>query len=437
MEYIYRFYNGIISNEISATFSILIFTIFSLAVLGLILNSKNKILFNVVSIAPNTLTSIGILGTFFGIFIGLLDFDINTINRSVPTLLEGLKVAFGTSILGLFGAVLLRLIKAICTVWYAHNQSADSSEDEFLAYMVRMTEATEATHKSISEGFNKLHQALSGDADSSVAGQLQRLRAGFSDMEAATKLGFESQIKAFNEFAEQMSKAFSEAIIDELRDVIREFNVKISEQFGDNFKQLNQAVGQLLTWQENYKDHIEKLENRYEVITANLEEFQKHLTNITEGMSTIPSSVDALVKGVETLNNQLHELHEGLASVAEMRKKAEDAIPQITEKMDKIIANIQQASSNLEETVKNSINQTNLSLEEQRAEHEKMQKEIIDILTSSVTTLDKEMEIEINRIIQIMAENLAGLTQKFVEDYSPLLEQSRRIVELAGKPTEI
>ena len=40
-----------------------------------------------------------------------------------------------------------------------------------------------------------------------------------------------------------MSKAFSEAIIEELKSVIREFNEKISEQFGDNFKQLNLAVG--------------------------------------------------------------------------------------------------------------------------------------------------------------------------------------------------
>ena len=61
-----------------------------------------------------------------------------------------------------------------------------------------------------------------------------------------------------------MSKAFSDAIIEELKAVIREFNEKISEQFGENFKQLNEAVGKLLDWQERYREHIETLEQNFE-----------------------------------------------------------------------------------------------------------------------------------------------------------------------------
>lgn len=431
MEHIIRFLGGLFSNEVSATFSWVIIAIFIIALIGLIINSNNKILSSIVSIAPNILTSIGILGTFFGIFIGLLDFDINAINRSVPTLLEGLKVAFGTSILGLFGAVTLKLIKVLCSMLYGNVQSDNDPAEKFLEYMARMTEATEANRKSTEEGFENLRQALSGDEDKSVAGQLQRLRAGVSDIEAATRSGFENQIKAFDAFAEHMSKAFSEAIIDELRDVIREFNEKISEQFGDNFKQLNQAVGHLLTWQENYKTHIENLENRYENIATNLEAFQDHLASISEGMSDIPNSVEALGNGVETLNEQLYQLHEGLASVAEMREKAEDAIPQIIEKIDGIIGDIQTSTSNIEIAVANSVELTNASLEEQKANHEKMLKEMTEVLTKAVTTLDEEMQKEIGQVVQAMAEQLGGVTQKFVEDYTPLLEQSRRIVEMA------
>ncbi|RDU64824.1 hypothetical protein [Helicobacter sp. MIT 14-3879] len=45
--------------------------------------------------------TIGVLGTFVGVFIGLLDFDINNIESSIPFLLNGLKVAFYTSIVGM------------------------------------------------------------------------------------------------------------------------------------------------------------------------------------------------------------------------------------------------------------------------------------------------------------------------------------------------
>ena len=39
-------------------------------------------------------TTLGIFGTFVGIFIGLLGFDVNDITSSVPQLLGGLKTAF-------------------------------------------------------------------------------------------------------------------------------------------------------------------------------------------------------------------------------------------------------------------------------------------------------------------------------------------------------
>ena len=46
--------------------------------------------------APNMLTSLGILGTFVGIVVGLIGFDVNAIDASIGTLLAGLKTAFIT-----------------------------------------------------------------------------------------------------------------------------------------------------------------------------------------------------------------------------------------------------------------------------------------------------------------------------------------------------
>jgi hypothetical protein len=40
------------------------------------------------------LVSTGVLGTFIGIFIGLLGFDSSSVVDSVPKLLDGLKTAF-------------------------------------------------------------------------------------------------------------------------------------------------------------------------------------------------------------------------------------------------------------------------------------------------------------------------------------------------------
>ena len=57
-------------------------------------------------ILPTILYSLGILGTFMGIAIGLYSFDVNNIDKSVPTLLEGLKLAFVSSIAGIIFTII-------------------------------------------------------------------------------------------------------------------------------------------------------------------------------------------------------------------------------------------------------------------------------------------------------------------------------------------
>ena len=58
-----------------------------------------KIRHQQVNAIASIVTVIGVLGTFLGIAIGLYQFDTGNIEASVPKLLEGLKIAFLTSII--------------------------------------------------------------------------------------------------------------------------------------------------------------------------------------------------------------------------------------------------------------------------------------------------------------------------------------------------
>jgi hypothetical protein len=62
---------------------------------------------------PGHLTALGILGTFVGIFCGLYKFDVTNLRESIPHLLEGMKLAFTTSIAGLGTSTLLRVTHSI------------------------------------------------------------------------------------------------------------------------------------------------------------------------------------------------------------------------------------------------------------------------------------------------------------------------------------
>lgn len=76
-----------------------------------LLEQAGSVHFN--SAIPGTLTGLGILGTFLGLSIGLSSFtgtDIFTISDNIAPLLEGMKVAFHTSVYGIFFSLIFTFV---------------------------------------------------------------------------------------------------------------------------------------------------------------------------------------------------------------------------------------------------------------------------------------------------------------------------------------
>ena len=71
----------------------------------------------------NLLPILGVIGTFAGICIGLADFNSNEIEKSVPLLLQGLKTAFWTSLIGTSLAVFFN-------VWYSFKDKKDLDDED-------------------------------------------------------------------------------------------------------------------------------------------------------------------------------------------------------------------------------------------------------------------------------------------------------------------
>lgn len=61
------------------------------------------------ALGPTVLTMAGIFGCFLGIALGLMEFQTNDVQGSVPALVEGIKTAFWASVAGVGGALLFKL----------------------------------------------------------------------------------------------------------------------------------------------------------------------------------------------------------------------------------------------------------------------------------------------------------------------------------------
>ncbi len=460
------------SNEIAVAFSAIILFIFFLCLIarfpgvGIPFRSLDNI-------GPALLTTIGVLGTFTGIFIGLLDFDVASIDSSVPKLLDGLRIAFVTSIVGMAAAITLRLIQSI---WPTNIGTRGQVTPEIIHQTLELIdEGIRTSSKAQQETLEELKNSISADADSSLLTQVQKLRTTTQD-------GQNELIREFKEFAQNMAENNSKALIEALEEVIRDFNTNLTEQFGENFKHLNEAVGALLQWQENYREHIETLEARIEIAVLSVEASKKSLEQISADTRGIPESLQPLRQLLTDLSASLTNLEAHLEAVAALKEKALSAFPHIEE-------NIETLTTNLKASVESNTNQwirilddqkttfdalhtgfnelRNASsevqekfLEIQNSAFEDMQKtlqatvadygntieatsdeiqklikkawsETQDGIEKQFETLDENLQQELKRALELLGGNLASLSEKFVADYEPLTEKLRDLVNTA------
>jgi hypothetical protein len=167
------------------------------------------------------MTGVGILGTFCGIFIGLVHFDVTNISGSVPPLLEGLKTAFGTSIVGLLFSTGLTVAQAIKPV--AFSKTGDPIADT----LVRVFQEFEPV--------------------------LRELR----DATKANTVEIVAMRQSMDKTMEDLAKGVTTEIVKALEGVISDFNTNLKEQFGENFKRLNEACFKLVEWQENHVNTVD------------------------------------------------------------------------------------------------------------------------------------------------------------------------------------
>ena len=115
--------------------------------------------------APGFLTTLGILGTFVGIALGLLEFNTANIQASVPALIDGIKTAVWASAFGIFAALTfkLRYIEAFKKRRKKKAPVARANIDDLVASL------------------NALQQTLIGKDDVSVSDQIKRARQEVTD----------------------------------------------------------------------------------------------------------------------------------------------------------------------------------------------------------------------------------------------------------------
>ncbi|MDO4698871.1 MAG: MotA/TolQ/ExbB proton channel family protein [Pasteurellaceae bacterium] len=300
------------SDPVIFSFSTIIFSVFSLVLFSLFIKGNLISLLGerIAYSAPTLLTSIGILGTFVGIIYALLDFDTTNLDSSIPQLLDGMKVAFLTSVIGMTASILLKIIMLIL------GKEDDNQENIFFTEQVKVQ--TKSLEKIVN--LTEQQQTYLKDFEHNLFDEL-------------------------NNFTQNLSEQTTQHIIDALEGVVVNFNESLVNQFGDNFVKFEQSIDALLEWQENYKELLTKKMDKYDLNARVLREVKESILEIESSIARIPSLVDDFAQVIAFNQKQIGKIGDQMSIFADLKDKALETFPEIEQYFNRMADNIEDSTS--------------------------------------------------------------------------------------------
>ncbi len=253
----------------------------------------------------------------------------------------------------------------------------------------------------------------------------------------------EHLIDSFRNYSEQMVENNSNAIVLGLNEVVKDFNSKLTGQFGENFKELNYAVKDLVNWQHQYKDELAIMKLTQLQIVEDLSSSAKSLNDIVSGSKILINISKDFKEMIDQLKNNFDCTSESQKIFIETMQSMKNVVPEFSTKTNDLISELQlnfkQICANIESHEKNLVynlqkNQTemkDLLIETIKVNNQELSthvKMISEDMAEKVTILDTALETELNRSLESLGRVLGALSEKFTSDYSSITENFKNII---------
>lgn len=234
---------------------------------------------------------------------------------------------------------------------------------------------------------------------------------------------FDKLNQTLEDFAKRLAEDSTKAIVAALEEVVKDFNKNLTEQFGENFKQLNQAVGELVVWQRQYKDELNIQQEKNSQITENLGKATQHLVEISASLDQLAGSstnftlrseqISALIVQLE---KQYALLAQGQESLTKTLLAYEGLPPAVNQKIEIMISQLQDGATKLTQTVTDG--QEKATGATVKATEE---------LKNNLVALDKQIKSNLDSTMSKFGQQLADIIENMalqISDIKQRLSQS-------------
>ena len=397
------------------------------------------------SSASTILTSLGITGTFVGILLGLQEFNISNIDSSLEKLLDGLKVAFLTSVFGLVSSLLAQFTFFIIRTKKQDAEDGVSEENLSASDFMKVMKAIESGSENQAELIKKQLDALdrlnatesmifdkigSASQDSLVT-LFKESRKEFSDFDARLQ-------KKLDEVAETLSEGATKQIIEALNNVIKDFNNNLTEQFGENFKRLNDAVLELVTWQDNYKQQMLDMKLAFDKSVNSLDQTATSIEVVSQRSEAIPQSMEKLTDVMLVIQQQISNLDEHMKAFAELRDKATQAIPETQRHLDSVVEDISTTAKEANRLSSEFIGTSENVLKQYKAANEEFAegvKQVIEQGSERIKGAFEEASGEMRRNLEFSSQSIQQMSESVEKHAKELNDDHKAAIDSVNEKT--
>lgn len=238
---------------------------------------------------PSIISTLGVLGTFLGITRGLVSFNTATLDLSIPILLDGLKTAFFTSLLGMTGSLILnRIVSA------KFDKEQKSSDIEKAARMI--IDAMNANQRELPRLFKDSNENL------------------------VSTLSKDETVKVIRQDVEQLKDDLEEikGLSQELRDIAKGLS-------GIN-QEIKKTLANVSTSNSSMAEELPRLRAVAVTATASISALDNNVNDIEAAVSTINTNVADMTERLET---DMEEIKSSVSSIYIRQDEIKDAIADI------------------------------------------------------------------------------------------------------------
>lgn len=310
--------------EIFIAIALFSYLIYGIIVLRIAKKDYGKVNLNDLELIPSMFTTIGILGTFGGIAYGLWFFNPEEIEKSIPTLLQGLKTAFFASIAGI--ALSIIFSKRISFVKNKNEKGVLSDETIAINKLIETIEELRNDFSTIDDNGNKIKAGnVFRDIYKESSKQSNALQTFSSDLALTISAGFEeilnnptegvvAELKLVKAEIESLGKKLQDPATDMTQNIVKELQEsmgKMIEEFktsmsGDTKNEMEHLAKLLGQAGGSLTDFPMKLQNMTDNLNENFRGLQDVVKQISQQtLSQSEDSTKAMKKQVEEMSEIL------------------------------------------------------------------------------------------------------------------------------------